>query len=469
MQKKIFIFGIDGATLELIEPWACQGKLPNFRKIMKTGTYGTCQSTIHPLTPQAWATFLTGKNPGKHGLFDFGVRREGTYSLRLTTSFDRRTPAIWHLLAEAGLKSGIINVPLTYPPEPINGFMISGMHSPGFEESVYPSELYQELVEIFPDYTIDVMSHWYDTYDIFLEKVYAMTETRINLIEYVYKKYKPEYFSAVMVLVDRVQHALWGQMQHPLEQSLKTGWKYSNAVYDTYKKMDECIGRFLKIIDNDTTFIIMSDHGFGSLEKDVYLNRFLLDNGFMKLKDEAWNKPFDMANPFENIDWSNTRAYSYGLFGNIYINLAGREPNGVIRPGQEYENVLADLTRQLLTLRDPDDGKRIVDQVYRADEIYSGPYVREAPDILVVMRDYQYITRGGYELVGDSLVSKPRINHSGNHKMNGVAFFLGKNIKQGYRMGECHLADFCPTILTELGLSIPDDMDGRALTDIYQK
>lgn len=470
MRKKVFVLGVDGATLDLIEPWAIQGRLPNFRKLMKKGSFGTCLSTIHPLTPQAWASFLTGKNPGKHGLYDFGVRKEGTYDLRLTTSEDRKSPAIWNYLNEYGLKAGILNIPLTYPPEPLNGFMISGMHTPTLREGVFPGSLFEEIICNFPDYKIDVMSHWFNDYDVFLEKLKRMSEVRMKLAQSLYLKYRPELFCIVLVAVDRVQHALWGQMDHPTETHGRKEWKYSQAVLQTYQQVDEYLGLVLNAIDDETVLIVMSDHGFGSLKKDVYLNRFLVKKGFMKIKPKKFRKPFDMACPFANIDWSRTKAYSHGLFGNIFVNLKGREPQGIVCEGSDYEKVVNSLINHLHTLKDNDEGKKkIISNIYRRQELYHGPFVQDAPDLLVVMRDYEYITRGGYEFVGDSLFSPPEINHSGNHRMNGISFFFGPRIKKDFRFSDIQITDLLPTILAMMGVKIPRDVDGRVVEEIFER
>ena len=466
--KRVFVLGVDGATLDLIEPWSKQGKLPNFHRLMQDGSFGTCLSTIHPLTPQAWASFLTGKNPGKHGLYDFGVRKEGAYELRLTTSKDRKCPAIWNYLNEYGLKAGIVNVPLTYPPEPLNGFMVSGMHTPTLREGVFPEALFEEISGRFPDYKIDVMSHWFNDYDIFLGKLKRMTEVRMKLAEYLYFKYRPDLFCIVLVAVDRVQHALWGQMDHPTEGYRKTDWKYSQSVFETYLQVDGYLGRILNALDNETVLIVMSDHGFGSLKKDVYLNRFLIKKGFMKIKQRKCRKPFDMGAPFANIDWSRTKAYSHGLFGNIFVNLKGREPQGIVCDGNDYEKIVNSLVDHLHGLKDPDEGKKVVSNIYRRQALYHGPFVREAPDLLVVMQNYEYITRGGYEFVGDSLFSPPGINHSGNHRMNGISFFFGPRIKKGFRFSEIQITDLMPTILTLMGVPIPGDVDGRIVEEIFE-
>jgi predicted AlkP superfamily phosphohydrolase/phosphomutase len=154
------------------------------------------------------------------------------------------------------------------------------------------------------------------------------------------------------------------------------------------------------------------------------------------------------------------------LFGNIFINLKGREPDGIINQGKEYEDTVHSLIDCLLQLKDPDDGNQIVTKIYRSEELYYGPYVEDAPDLILIMRNYRYMTRGGYEFRGNSLFSKPKINHSGNHRINGIAFFYGPNIKKGGKIADIHIIDLMPTILSIMDIPIPDDVDGRAVTEV---
>jgi predicted AlkP superfamily phosphohydrolase/phosphomutase len=347
--------------------------------------------------------------------------------------------------------------------------MVSGMHTPSLDKGVSPKTLFNEIIDRFPQYQIDVMSYWFDSYDIFLKNLNKMTAARMQTAEYLYKKYKPELFLLVLVAADRVQHALWGQMAHPSNGNNKSNWKYSRSVLGVYQQMDKFLNRIISLLDGDTALIVMSDHGFGSLKKDVYLNNFLIKSGFLTLKDNKWKKPFDWRKPFANIDWKSTKAYSYGLFGNIFINLKGREPRGIVNTGSQYEDVINSLINRLKTLKDPEDGEKIVTKVYRREELYHGPYLDEAPDLLICMKDYSYIARGGQEFSEQSLVSKPKINHSGNHRMNGVAFFLGPFIKKRLKLPDINIVDLCPTVLSIMGLPVPDDMDGRVVNEVFEK
>lgn len=504
---KLYIIGFDGATLDLIEPWVATGRLPNFASLMKEGAWGRLTSTIPPLTPTAWTSIVTGVNPGKHGIFDFGARPESRYEHRLIHAGARRSKPLWTILASAGKKMGVINVPMTYPPERLNGFMVTGMHTPDLRRGTYPVELAETIDREFPDYEIDAMSYWYQSSDLFLKKVFAMSRARLRLTLELAERFQPDCLMVVFVLTDRIQHALWKQSDLPSTLGSRAGWRYRNAIFSAYRAADRILGQFLKRMSADDTILVISDHGFGSLDKDVYLNRFLLDEGFMEFDADkimaAVNpglppvhgrdnpQPFSFLRQWFNhprtslrlrkfrkglcpihyrtwemVNWRKTVAYSQGSFGEIYLNVVGREPEGIVRIGQDYERIRDRITALLYRLTDPDDGGKIVDHVYRREELYHGPYLNRAPDLVVVMRNYAYITRAGAEFLSDKVVSSPQINHTGNHRLEGILLAKGPEIKPGYHLGTASVLDITPTVLHLMGLSLPPGFDGRPLHEL---
>jgi predicted AlkP superfamily phosphohydrolase/phosphomutase len=512
-RPKILVYGIDGGTLSLVGPWARRGELPNLAKLLGAGASGALRSTLHPLTPQAWSSFLTGMNPGKHGVFDFGRRRPGSYSLTLTDSTSRRAPAIWSYLEEHDLSTGVVNLPLTFPLEPVHGFMVSGMHCPSLDEALGPRSLMADVLEVAPDYVIDVMSPWYSERDAFLADVHKMTDARGRLALHLYKKHRPDLFIVVMVAVDRVCHALYEQMSDPKNHNRdgRAGWKYSGEVLRAYKAVDRVLGDFLQAIDDDTIVVVMSDHGFGSLEGDVSLNQFFLERGLMSFSPEKVRPRIPVAHlppgvhargageallhritralpplarredaairrgdiplslrRWEYIDWGRTVAYSHGLFGNVYINLEGREPEGCVCPA-DYERTRERVAEELGTLVEPEGGTRIVDHVFRREELYSGPFVDEAPDLVVVMRNYAYMTRGGRELTQTKVVTAPSVDHTGNHRLDGMLVLFGPGIRPGFKVTGANIVDVMPTILHLLQIPVPDEVDGRVLSEVLER
>lgn len=494
----MILLGIDGAEPSLVMRWAKEGFLPNFARLMHLGAFGTCRSTIHPLTPQAWASIVTGVGPGKHGIYDFGKRVEGKYSFELVTSQDRCWPAFWEILN--GEKScGVINVPVSYPPDHVNGFFISGMHTPDLKKGVYPKGLESEL----GNYIIDVMCHWYEKTDKFLDDVNKMCDARHKAALFLAQKHPVDILFPVYVAADRVQHALWGAFTE--KHIERPGWvgDHGDAIFLAYKKMDGILGDYISLAkESDARLIVVSDHGFGDLKKDVYLNSLLLKEGLMyfdpkkmrKFKprnvplaqdpthdwqryaypegpvkfgtDEelACGKTDPRNKSFETIDWSKTVAYSAGLFGNIWINQKGREPQGIVEPGMEYEKMLDKITTLLESVVDPEDGEPIVDKVYKGRLLYEGQQAYKAPDLIVKMRDYAYITRGSTEFLSNEIVSKVVVNHTGNHRMQGIIGLFGPGIRKNTKLTGAAVYDVVPTLLHLLGRSVPKGLDGHVLT-----
>jgi len=513
-RRRVVVFGIDGGTMSLVGPWAKRGELPHLARLIASGTSGALRSTIHPLTPQAWTTFLTGVNPGKHGVFDFGRRREGSYELTLTDARSRRAPAIWSYLEPHGLTTGLLNVPLTFPLEPVHGFQVSGMHTPELAEAVGPRSLLDEILEVAPDYRIDVMSPWYEEIGPFLDDVHHMTRERARVAVRLYEKRRPDLFIMVMVGVDRVSHALYEQMSHPDNHGRdgRGGWRYSGEVLRAYQAIDRALGQLLQVLEDDTVVMVMSDHGFGSLSRDVSLNQFFLEQGLMSFSPQKVRPRLPVegvpagaagrtaaqavvdglrrAIPplrwyddsrirrgqiplalrrWEYIDWQRTVAYSHGFFGNVYINLKGREPEGCVEPA-DYERVRRQVADRLeVALTDPDDGGRIVDHIYRREELYSGPFLAEAPDLVLVMRGYSYITRGGSELSATEIVAPPKVTHTGNHRLDGMLILWGPGIRQGVKLQQASIMDLMPTILHMLGVPVPSQVDGRVLGEALER
>lgn len=496
--RSFLILGIDGATFDVIKPLVAAGELPHLGRLMEEGVWGPLRSTIHPLTPQAWATFMTGTNPGKHGIFDFGYRAPGAYRLDLSSSATRQRPGFWKTLNQAGVTFGALNIPLSYPPEPVDGFMITGMHTPTLDKGSYPDKLYQDLLKAVPDYRIDVMCHWYEGTEPFVDDVYRMIDQRLKAAKYLYGRFRPQVFCPVFVGVDRIEHALWGQFQNG-EGDL------ARQVPRIYRKIDEVVGELLEMVGEETNVIVISDHGFGDLKKDVYLNHFLAEAGYLHFdpaKVRSYSPPLPPENDdprhswyqklltgddplpdddekivtgrmprryrsFDTVDWSKTVAYAHGLFGNIYLNVHGREPEGIVPQGREYENIRRQIADDLLKLNDPDDGLVLVDRLYRAEELYWGEAVSMAPDLLVRMRNYSYMTRGACEFVGDSLTSKPLVNHTGNHRLDGILIAHGPDMAHSQKIEGAQLIDIASTLAFGCQAIVPMDWDGRVLVNLY--
>ena len=469
--SKAILLGLDGATFSLLDPLLQAGRLPHFARLARRGVRGPLRSTVHPLTPAAWTTAVTGLNPGKHGIYDFRRRRPGSYALELVNARSRNGQPFWDALGALGKQVGIFNVPMTYPPQPVNGFMVSGMDAPGVAGNfVYPAALRADLLADVPDYQIDVDAATTDE-DELLDRIERLAAVQQRALETLLRRFPDcDVLMAVFVATDRLYHTFWRYLD-PAHADSRDAAQRARAVHERiWQGLDDCLGMLWQWAGDDATIIVLSDHGFGPLEKDVYMNRFLLDAGLLHLRDAA-----PAGNLAQAADWQRTRAYSFGFFGNVNLNLRGREPQGCVEQGREAEDLKRVITQSLHELRDPQSGERIVDSVYRREELYSGPHLDGAPDLLVIMRDYAYMTRDGYEGMMERLLASPmsrdngRLAHSGNHRLDGVLMMAGPGVRPGGEVTGATLMDIAPTLFYVLGLPVPGYMDGRVLQQAFSE
>jgi predicted AlkP superfamily phosphohydrolase/phosphomutase len=470
---KLVILGLDGATFTLLDPLLADNRLPNLARLARQGVRGLLRSTIHPLTPAAWTSAVAGLNPGKHGIYDFRRRRAGSYALELVSARQRDGQPLWSLLSNQGRRVGVYNVPMTYPPDAVNGFCVSGMDAPGTDSNfVHPAGLRAELLAALPDYQIDLDESTEDE-DQYLERVQALAAVQQRALAFLLDRHPDlDAVMAVFVAADRLYHAFWHYLD-PAQPGY--GGPRAAAVRTVHEQvlqgMDDSLGRLRAWAGDDATIMVISDHGFGPLEKDVFMNRFLLDAGLLRFRPPSGQERA-LA---DLVDWEHTRAYSFGFFGNICLNLRGREPLGCVEQGREAEEVKGQIVSALQALRDPASGEPMVSAVYRREELYSGPHIGDAPDLLVIMRDYAYMTRDGYEGVHHHLVgppmslSKGRLIHTGNHRLDGVFLMTGPGVRAGEQIEGAQLVDIAPTALYALGVPAPGVMDGHVLRQAFSE
>lgn len=507
---KILVIGLDGATFDLITPWAAGGYLPTLSRLMAEGAWGKLRSTIPPMTAPAWTSFATGVNPGKHRLYDWIAREPDSYRFSPITALDSTAPTIYTLLSRAGRRVCALNVPMTYPPQPVNGVMVSGLPAPSLKHGItYPAGIYQEILQAVGDYMLypDPGRAYSDSgVDSFLERLYYCTETRARTFNYLREREAWDFAMVVFNGTDTICHALWKYMdrEHPLHDPAYYE-KYGGAIRDYYRFIDDYLASIVAGLDDDTTLIIMSDHGFGPFHKFIHVNNWLVQEGLMHLRSGLRSRlkkslfrlgfsPMNVYNllmqlgfgalkrevvrgqgqgllktlflSFEDVDWPATTAYSLGNVGQICLNVAGREPYGCVQPGTVYNQMQDHIMSRLLELRDPETGEQVIEAVYRRQDIYSGDQLDYAPDILFLPRRLEYFGFGEYEFGSHKVIEAMKRGISGTHRMHGVFLAYGAAIRPGVEVQEAQIVDLAPTILYMLGRPIPEYMDGRVLQEI---
>jgi len=521
-QPQLLVIGVDGATFDLILPWAREGKLPVFSKLLDQGVRAPLKSTIPPLTAPAWTSFMTGKNPGRHGLFHFIEPQPDGYGMQYTNAKSRQARTIWTMLSAAQKTVGVINVPMTYPPEKVNGYMISGMDTPDEQsEFMHPPFLKEELQNAIGGIHLDIRHLGYmrtdEIRDLVLNEWEELEAQRTKACLYLMEKYPTDMTMVMFSSVDQVQHHFWHYMDpaHPWFDP-EGAKKYRDAILRIYQTIDRQIGRLLDAISEETGVIVMSDHGAGAISQRVlYLNRYLSRVGLLTFKGQGVRGPSPRRflhavvgfvdrllrkhlppqqkaalakwlpglrrkwesyhTAFSDIDWKQTKAFAYEVLSfcpNIWINLKGRWPQGTVEPGREYQETMDELVKKLHELPDPKTGRPVLKQVYRKNEIYTGPYADQAPDLtLSWWDDPGFFLKASVSADADKPVVAylDELNYgvdwSGTHRLNGILLLRGPVFKQGETLSRADILDMAPTMLHLMGLPVPDDMDGTVLTE----
>ena len=506
MKRKVFVIGIDAGTFDVINPLIEQGLLPNLDSLIRAGVSAKLISTVPPVTPPAWTSFMTGKNPGKHGIFDFFAPPSHGYERPVLNAQYIKARTIWRILSDFGKKVGVINVPMTHPPEKVNGFIIPGMQY-GLDSNgdfSYPAGLMKELKEAIGNYKVlygDMISLYSDDCGKLLREWREIHTLREKAILYLMDRYEWDFFSSVFYSIDVIQHHFWKyyDISHPEYRSSE----YSNIIPEFYQYIDSSIGKILEKLNEDTLVTVVSDHGAGPEHKAFYVNKWLSQNGFLYFKRKhipLWkyklphfmykvlrrsgNKAIEWTVPIpflpvlarkvdpreglrvhELIDWNKTKAYSSNhTEQGIYINLKGREPNGIVEPGVEYENVRQEISEKLLKVRDPENEGNVIEQIYKKEEVYDGPYTYFAPDLFVILKGGHCLLQK--EIYHNKLFGKAD-KSSGTHRMEGIFIMKGPHVKSGAKVENLSIMDVAPTILYYFGVPVPDDMDGRILKDFF--
>ncbi|MGD8516920.1 MAG: alkaline phosphatase family protein, partial [Anaerolineae bacterium] len=289
---RTLVIGLDGVTFDLLGPWIEAGELPNLQRLMDDGAWGKLRTTLPPISSSSWSSFVTGVNPGKHGLVDFVYPGADSYKVTMINSTSRQTRSLWNWLNDAGYRVGLLGIPTTYPPEPVDGFMISGFLAPGPDsEWAYPPELKPELEAQLGGFQLSPDERYRSTHrlDRFLDDLTASVENRTQAALYLMKHKPWDLFTVVYWDTDMVQHETWRLLDphHPRYDQTEAD-RYRDRILEFHRKVDADVGRLLDQIDSDTLVVVMSDHGFGSVHSFFLTNNWLASLGLLKFKRTPW-------------------------------------------------------------------------------------------------------------------------------------------------------------------------------------
>jgi predicted AlkP superfamily phosphohydrolase/phosphomutase len=419
-----------------------EGRAPNAARLAQQGSLLRMDSMWPWVSSVAWSTMMTGVNPAKHNIFGFIDRDPATYKQFIPTSRHMKAKTLWEVLSEAGKRVMVVNVPVTYPPRKVNGLLVSGFLSPKLDKAVYPPSYLPTLKSL--GYIVDA-DPWKarESKDLALQEVNATLDARIRTLFHLVENEEWDYLHVHIMETDRLHHFLWQQMEegHPT---------YAPAFYDFYRRIDDMLGQLAAKLEDDTTLMWMADHGFCTIKKEVYVNRWLLDNGWLKLR----NVPPDRKKGLDEIDPASA-AYSLDP-GRVVIRVRGREKEGCVAPGTEYEALRDEIATAALGLRDPDSDEPVFQAAFKREELYHGPYFEQAADLILAPYD-------GYDPKG--ALYKEALTYKGDelvgmHTYDDAMLYVG-----GHTIAQTRFSvlNVMPTVLDLLGVPHPPGLDGESL------
>ena len=507
---KVFVLGLDGATWDLLKPLADAGELPVLARLMGQGASGTLHSVFPPLSPVAWTGVMTGKNSGKHGVFEFLEYGHDPLKGKVNSSRAIKSELVWEIAGRHGKTTVAGGVPMSYPPRPAPGFFLGDFLSPpdAKDFSSDPAIMAELEAAVGPYRPWSTAVHDGGREGEALNELTEFLDHHLKTVRFLMDRCPWDLFMFDLMATDRFQHELW-HVGDPDHRSAR-GRDFSAlrpGFVAFWKRMDEGIGQIEAALPPDAALLLMSDHGFGPVEWFVNFNVWLLGRGDIALinspyvRQKAWFYKRGVTPEWvyrqmvrlglarhrvsrfrgeqtgwvdrlaesallskRHIDWSRTRAYSQGNFGQIFVNQKGRQPQGCVAP-EDVRPLLDDLKAGLMAIPHPETGEPLVERVCERDELYHGPHAHLAPDLTVVLKDWRYRTIGLHDFTTNKVIS-PAFGPTGDHRMEGVLIAKGPAFRQGASPRGATLLDIAPTILHLLGVPVPSDMDGRVLTEI---
>ncbi len=499
MSRKTLLLGLDGASWNLLDRLIDLGAMPNLARLAREGARATLESTIPPITPVAWTSLMTGANPGRHGIFGFKKRgRENTYLSAPINRMDMQVPTLFDYYREGG-RLVSLNLPMSYPATPVNGFMVSGMMTPlknpgDFE---HPRGLLERFARAGIDYVIDpkfqmgveeqarkVFQSWRNEGADFIRQLGAITSARVEALRLLLREEDWQLAICVIVGTDRIQHLYWDRLLP------EDGSEPEPFLVDYYRQVDEHIGELAAGLGSDCDLLIVSDHGFVRHHGSFLTNEWLRRHGWLAPRQASRSPLYPLKRLLDrlgisrqrvarligerrasrvqlaaaHVDWARSRAYLGSPFG-IRINLKGRETLGLVEP-EAFERVRDEIIAALRDLRDP-EGRPVLARVLKGEEIYPGEARHDAADIVYVFRDDR--NHDGYMSNLGPEVFSPTSSKTGDHRIDGIMVAWGGGIRPAEGDLRFRIWDVLPTVMHLNGRAVPEICDGRVLQEILRE
>lgn len=486
MMHRTLLIGLDGMCFTILNPLIEEGVMPFLGQCMKTGIHGELISTPCPVTPPAWTTIMTGRNPGNHGIFDFitvDPRYTDKIVFRLTNARDILCETIWSIAGRQDRVAGSLNFPQMFLSTPFNGYMIPGfVTSRHLKTSTQPREFWERIKNL-PDVNIKDISwdlnegrkaiggglqeeDYKEWIDYLIRKEKGWYAIAIELIE----KTPCDLVAVVFEGTDRLLHQVWRLLDPAFMPKNLTSWEKDTREHclDYFRQLDSMVCELVESAGEDTRIFMVSDHGLGPTTEIFYSNMWLEKHGYLYWKDGVQSdkkgllSAHNMREHFDSIDWNRTVAYTRTTSANgIYIRVA-KEPGQPGIPPEKYASLRSELIESLLSYKDPRTNTPVVTKIMTREEAFPGIAMEEAPDLTLTLRDNGFVSI----LKADDLV-KPRPKVGGTHSPIGIFIAGGKNIRKASALPPQTISDVAPTLLYSMGLPVPEDFEGKVITESF--
>lgn len=445
---RVIVIGFDGLDPGLVRKWVGEGKLPTFERLISQGAFGDLWSVLPFSSASAWTSAMTGVNPGKHGIYGF-LKATGTKTgeeMVFSSSVDRGFAPVWEIIGNYGLRSCIINIPLTSPADSLNGIMIAGFPHASEEKRAY---YWPDTVEtLLGDYAFDAfgVQDAESADDRFIKKMEGIETRRLDLGLRLFDKLDWDLFWLVFTFTDRYQHRMWKYMDknHPKYDPIN-GPRYADAIERSYRMADEYLLQFINKMRPDDLLIVLSDHGFGHVYHMVNSTNFV-------------NLTFGQSDAASSIVLTDF----FGAKFQIRVSGPGAD--------ERFKGIRDRLIDALRNLKDPNTGANIIDSVYVREEIYKGPYLASAPHVIAIENpDYLFFTFPGTpDLRILDRARNPAAEFSGYHRRRGTIGVYGRYVSPGKQL-EARITDIAAIIYAYLNVPAPSELDGRVPDGIFSE
>ena len=458
---KVFLFGMDGAEPSLVfERWL--NELPTIKGLMEKGSYARMTSTIPPSTIVAWNSMLSGRDTSELGIFSY-TYTDNNGERKLVSSQNIKCELLWDHLKKHDKKGVSLFVPLSYPAKPINGTMVSGFLSPGVESNcAYPAELQEKIKnvekpDLFFDVTAGLANHKKLDPEEMIKRVYEMTKMQLKILKEQVNTPSWDVFVTVMLGTDRLQHMVWKHMDETHRDHVANS-PFKDAIKDYYKYLDSQLAEILEMIDDDTVIIVASDHGMVKQEGKINLNNWLIDEGYMVLKEDV-DKTVRQRFKQSFVDMEKSIAYGGGAYnGRIFINKE--------KAGENYEQIREEIINKIKHIPD-DQGQPLETFVYKAEEIYQDTSNKDCPDLTIYFDDLRWASNPDLGVTGLHSWKTAVGSDSAGHSRQGCFIISGPGIKNHGKMEDIQIRQVSPTIMKIINIPPPEDFSIKTL-DIFE-